>query len=192
MNKVILFISLITLMLFVPIVNADLGTFKQNDCVNIKTILNTTAVNISTISYPNSSLALSNLEMTKTGQTFNYSFCDTSPLGTYTYDYFDVEGNVYVNTFKIGNDILIPIVLLIAGFLLLCLGIWKRIPIIGFASGVLIMLAGVYLLIYGLGMEQTLYTNQIGYVCLFLGLAISFTASYEWYAIGPTGEQEEE
>lgn len=92
------------LLMIVPLASADLGTFRQGDCVNIKTILNTTAVNISTLSYPNTTIALTNVAMTKLGSTFNYSFCNTEPLGIYTYDYFDIEGNVYVNSFTITKN----------------------------------------------------------------------------------------
>ncbi|MBE3128079.1 MAG: hypothetical protein IMZ60_00160 [Actinobacteria bacterium] len=83
------------------VVSASLGTFKQNDCVDIKTILNTTAVTISSLNYPNSSKVLGITSMTKTGLTFNYTFCNTSTSGRYNYDYNDSEGNVYVNDFEI-------------------------------------------------------------------------------------------
>jgi len=89
------------IVLALPSILADLGTFKQNDCVQIKTILNSSNVNISTINYPNSSVIISNQEMTKSGMTFNYTFCNTSTLGVYTYDYFDYAGNTYVNSFEI-------------------------------------------------------------------------------------------
>ena len=99
--------SILVSILLIGSVSADLGTFKQNECVRIKTILNATAVNISTISYPNSTIVISNKAMTKVGQTFYYDFCNTSILGTYIYDYFDNSGNVYVNSFEItgnGNE----------------------------------------------------------------------------------------
>jgi len=96
-----LIICLMLGIFLISLASSSLGTFKQNDCVNIKTILNTTSVNISTISYPNSSIVVSNEEMTKNGKTFNYSFCNTNTLGIYLYDYFDAEGNTYVNDFKV-------------------------------------------------------------------------------------------
>lgn len=37
----------------------------------------------------------------KIGLTFNYSNCDSHTLGTYNYDYYDAEGNVYVNDYTI-------------------------------------------------------------------------------------------
>lgn len=99
MKKIV--ILLCFLVILISITSASLPPVKQNDCANIKTILNASAVNISTISYPNGSIALTNVAMQKTGQTFNYSFCNTSTLGIYVYDYFDIEGNVYVNDFKV-------------------------------------------------------------------------------------------
>lgn len=101
MKSYMIILVLVSMILMMGMSSADLGTFKQGDCVQIKTILNTTAVNISTISNPNSSIVISNQEMTKNAFTFNYSFCNTSILGLYVYDYFDVEGNTYVNSFSI-------------------------------------------------------------------------------------------
>lgn len=89
--------------LILPLISANLGTYRQGDCVQIKTILNTSSVNISTISYPNSTLALTNVVMNKNGQTFIYNFCDTISSGNYIYDYFDAEGNYYVNDFTINK-----------------------------------------------------------------------------------------
>jgi hypothetical protein len=87
-----------------PLVQANLGTYKQSDCVNIRTILNSSFVNISSLSYPNLSLANSNIPMTKVGLSFNYTFCNTDVLGVYLYDYFDDSNNVYVNSFEITGN----------------------------------------------------------------------------------------
>lgn len=95
-----LFIMLLVLMIL-PTVSADLGTYLKGSCVDVKTILNSTTVNISSISYPNSTVAISNKLMTKTASTFNYTFCNTNDLGIYNYDYFDNLGNVYANSFTI-------------------------------------------------------------------------------------------
>jgi len=95
-----IYLVLVLTLLLINLSSASLGSFKQNECVNIRTILNTTEVNISTISSP-TTLYISNEEMTKSGLTFNYTFCNTSDAGKYIYDYFDTEGNVYVNDFII-------------------------------------------------------------------------------------------
>lgn len=84
-----------------PLVQGSLGTYEQGECVKISTILNSTWVNISTISYPNSTTAVSNVVMIQVAQSFTYNFCNTTDLGFYIYDYFDNFGNVYVNDFEI-------------------------------------------------------------------------------------------
>lgn len=118
-----------------PLVSSSLGTFKQSECVNIKTILNSTYVNISTISYPNSTIIVSNKDMTKSGLSFNYTLCDTNSFGTYIYDYFDDKGNVYVNNFNIngiGSEItqaqsILYLILLAGLFIVLIFTIWGAI-----------------------------------------------------------------
>lgn len=107
-NFIFLIISMIVLM--IGIASASYGTFKQNSCIQIKIISNSSLVNISSISYPNSSTAISDSPMTKIAKTFNYTFCNTTVLGNYIYDYYDNLGNIYVNDFKItynGEDITI-------------------------------------------------------------------------------------
>ena len=103
------------------LVSAGLGTFKSGDCVDIKTILNTTDVTISSLSYPNSTNALGITNMDKSGLTFNYTFCDTSTIGTYYYDYNDSEGNVYVNDFRVGTDLTTGKAVVYIGFIIIIL-----------------------------------------------------------------------
>lgn len=156
--------------MILPVVTASLGSFKQKDCVTIKTILNTSLVNISSLSDPNSTIILTNQNMTKNGLTFSYNFCNTSKLGFYTYDYFDAEGNVYVNDFEItpsGNDSInsgegltlfssVIVLLIIAGFFFVLSfffnGVYGKIIFIGF-SGILLVIAILFTLV---NMTQTL------------------------------------
>lgn len=72
----------------------SLGTFRQGECVElIQTCSNCTFNNISSVMYPNSSLALNQATMTKTGTFYNYTFCSTSPLGEYIVNGFgDLNG----------------------------------------------------------------------------------------------------
>ncbi len=95
---------LITILIFVLMISfssAFLGYFQQGECVDLKTVLNATTVNISTVQFPNGSVAVSNKEMGKTGLTFNYTFCSTETKGIYRYDYFDDKNNAFVNDFEI-------------------------------------------------------------------------------------------
>jgi len=81
--------------------DARLGNFIQGSCVEIKTISNSSFVNISSISYVNLTVAVTNQAMDQSGRTFNFTFCDTDIIGFYIYDFFDAEGNVFVNDFEI-------------------------------------------------------------------------------------------
>lgn len=99
------FIFLLIGMLFlVNFVSADIGTYKQNSCIDIKTTLNTSSTNLSSLSFPNSTLALSNKLMTKDGFNYNYTFCNTNDLGQYNYNIIDSNGVVYDNSFVITSS----------------------------------------------------------------------------------------
>lgn len=98
------FLACLFLITIIPTGEARLGEFPTGECVDIKTIANVSEVNISSISYPNSSSTnVSNVVMSKNSSTFNYTFCDTSTRGVYTYDYFYDTGESFVNDFKISQ-----------------------------------------------------------------------------------------
>lgn len=100
-NKLLIIIILGMFLFNLIVISSSLPPVKQYDCVEIKTILNTTEVNISTITYPNQTTLFLDESMTANGKTFNYTFCETDVLGNYLYDYYDLEGNVYVNDFEV-------------------------------------------------------------------------------------------
>jgi len=92
-SKVIIFISIFLLSInFIFAANfgynnptaESLGTFKQNNCINlIQTCNNCTSVNITSVLYPNSSQIISEAIMQKVGTMYNYTLCNTSILGNY-------------------------------------------------------------------------------------------------------------
>lgn len=89
---------LIFLFLLIPFVNAEvqtLGNFRQNECVNLIQLCgNCTYNNITTVRYPNSSIALSSVQMTKIGAEYNYTFCSTPRFGEYIVSGFgDIDGS---------------------------------------------------------------------------------------------------
>lgn len=102
-KKSVLILLLSGFMVFLSMnsVDATLGNFVQGTCVEIRTVSNSSFVNISSLSFPNGTGALSNVGMDMSGKTFNFTFCDTDQLGDYIYDFFDAEGNVFVNNFLI-------------------------------------------------------------------------------------------
>jgi len=86
-----------------------LGTYKHNDCIELKqTCSNCTYVNISSILFPNSTLAVNtDVEMLGSGTDYNYTFCDTDAIGQYIVNgYADVDGEqtVWAYDFKITNS----------------------------------------------------------------------------------------
>jgi len=84
MKKQLLLIFIFALTL--SFISADyLGTFKVNEPMEITNYCNSgscTYITLESIEYPNKTISYINMNMTKVGQTYNYSFTPTS-LGTY-------------------------------------------------------------------------------------------------------------
>lgn len=83
--KTIWFTLLLVITLIIPIAGATtLGTFKANTCVDLIQICeNCTQNNISTIKFPNSTTAISNVIMDRDDTFYNYTFCNTTTMGKY-------------------------------------------------------------------------------------------------------------
>ena len=82
----------------------SLGTFKQGENIRLKQVCsNATYINISSITYPNSSVIVDNIEMTSSGSgEFYYVLTDTNTLGTYTFSgVSDGCNNNFNNNFDI-------------------------------------------------------------------------------------------
>ena len=164
-----IYLSLLLLFLFIiPLVNAQLGTFKQNDCVTIKTITNATSANISTISYPNGGIAVNNTEMSKVGSSFTYVFCNTSQIGYYVYDYTDSEGYYYVNNFEISPSGFTGTL----GFYIILLVVLALVITLGFSikEGWFVVIGGMGLIILGL---YSINNGIAGFRDMFMTWAIS-------------------
>ncbi len=193
MKKLFIICALAFLLMPVVLATENLGTFKQNDCVElIQTCANCTYVNISSVSYPDSAVALYESQMTKNGTRYNYTdYCLTSKTGTYTVNGFgDPDATVTIWNFDFeitptgitqgsiwNNPILLIFVTL--GIVLLLLGLGFKLAPLGFMSGVMFMLLGVYTMIYGFNNITDLYTRSVAIVILSLGFLISLVASWE-------------
>ena len=95
MKKILLILIIgIFFISFVSPVQQSMGTFKQGEEINLIQICdNCSYNNISTILYPNSSVIISNVTMTKDDTYYNYTFSDTSTLGNYIVNGFgDLDG----------------------------------------------------------------------------------------------------
>ena len=184
MNKTTLMIIVIALTIL-PLVSASLGTFKQFDCLDIKTIQNTTSVNLSTLSYPNGIVAVSNQPMTNlNGKTWNYTFCDTIYLGQYNYDYYDADGNVFVNSFDVTIDGQEPntgmytvIMFTIFSIILLMIGFLFDNYIFSFLSGMSFTITGVYAMINGFSTFDTNFPRMMAVLILGMGLILMIASA---------------
>jgi len=183
-----------TQLTFVSAETQTLGVFKQGDCIELIQICsNCSYNNISSVLYPNSTKALGEVAMIKTGTNFVYTFCNTSMLGQYIVNgYGDVEGlvTVWAYDFKVtttgnNNNNTIPLFLALGGFIILVLAFALKNNYLGFMSGVLFIILGIYVIIYGLGFISDLYTMTIGYVSIGMGLFIFLASAYS--AINETG-----
>ena len=184
-------------MLLISVASATaetLGTVKQYDCVElIQTCANCTYVNISSVSYPDSTIALSESPMTKDGTRYNYtSFCNTSKTGTYNINGFgDPDATVTIWNFDLevtptgviqdsiwNNSVLLIFIPL--ALILLVIGVGFKLAPIGFLSGLMFVLCGVYTMIYGFNNVTDLYTRSVAIILLALGFLISLVASWEF------------
>lgn len=107
MKDRILFVAIfgIVILLVTGSASGYLGSFNKGECVNLVVPINASGVNITNINSPspNSQILISNVVMTKTSNLFNYSFCNTTKVGTYTYGFCDNLGNCYSNSFGINE-----------------------------------------------------------------------------------------
>ena len=82
-----LFLFAILLIFILPFISANLGTFKGGECVNIRVLANCSQINLTEVTSPNQTFIINSPMTYLGGQTFNYSFCNTTSLGSYTYSW---------------------------------------------------------------------------------------------------------
>lgn len=174
--------------------SASLGSFQQNDCVPIVTNLNASAVNLSILTNPspNPSIVLQNVEMTKNGNSFNYTFCDTSKRGVYTYGYTDQDGNNYSNNFTIGDPGWVLLVLGVVMALTFCLGFFNHNVWFIYTSGILAFVFGVYDIANGFAYMNDVFTQSIGIVAIGFGIIFFTMAAYEQLSLGDDSWENED
>jgi len=93
---IILLVGVLLVGLLPLITAGNLGTFKQGHCVSLHQVCrNCTYVNITSIKFPNGTLRNLNEDMTGSDEDYNYTFCDTSLIGSYKYNTCgDLDGDV--------------------------------------------------------------------------------------------------
>ena len=179
-------------MMLLTLVNAEtssLGTMKQNTCFDLyQTCDDCSYVNFTSIKYPNGTTESFNLAMTKTNQNFNYSFCNTSSIGDYTYTVAGDKGGVY-STEVIGFKVSPSGFLGTLGFYILVLFLSAGVIILGFSKDdpILVILGslglyfvGIYILFYGIdGMKDQIYTNSFALIVLGIAAYLSVRSAWE-------------
>lgn len=179
--------------IFMPYASADLGTFKQGDCVNIRVLGNYSAVNLTEVTNTNQTFEINEAMTLIGGQTFGYSFCNTSFIGEYTYSWNPIGydcatincGNSFnINSTGFGDNLTILYFLGIGALILLALAIYRTNYLLGFTSGTLLVLVGAIFLIYGINGLITVYSRVAGIIIVLVGLGISLSIVSESLSSG--------
>lgn len=99
-----LLLGVVVAILIMPLASSSLGSYKMGSCVDIRTVSDSAPVTLYTLSYPNSTVIVSNVTMSQTGNSFNYTTCSTEVFGEYVYSYCDGTNFCYVNSFDINGQ----------------------------------------------------------------------------------------
>jgi hypothetical protein len=203
MKSKIYLATIIFLMLILPSISLvsaidDLGTFKKYSCVQlIQTCPNCTYVNISRIIYPDTTQALGQVAMVRTGTFYNYSFCKTSQLGTYTVNGFgDLDGleEVWVYTFTITpsggpeNNTTFFIIFAVSAVVLLVLAFMFENYVFSIISGFTFLGLGVYSMANGFGNITNLYTQILSVIIIGFGGIITIISGLDLIKETETGD----
>lgn len=185
MNKLLL---ILVLALFImPMLQADLGTFKAGDCVQIRVLANCSSINLTEVTNQNITYSINDVMTSLGGQTFNYTFCNTTNSGTYSYSWnnpcVDCSNGDCGNSFKInpsGQDVTSEqMTLIVIGFIVLIilatfffiLSIMFKHP----GTKIFLMALSSITLIFLIGM---VVSNASVYLSEFTGLVSSYNAYY--------------
>ena len=95
-------IVMIMFIFVISFTSANLGTIAQNECMNIRVLANCSSVNLSEVSNKEETFVINQPMTNIGGQTFNYSFCNTSTIGTYTFSWDNTC--VDCSTYNCGNS----------------------------------------------------------------------------------------
>jgi len=192
MKKIYFLFILLALAIF-PLVSAtedsSLGTFKQGSTINLmQTCDSCTYVTLVNVVFPDGTFNNIDENMTKSGQTYNYSFSDTEQIGFHSYSVcgdkdntlkcetitFEVTPNGSIN--NLGFYIIV--IVLTLGLIIFGYSVEDYNLIILGSFG--LILFGLYILFYGIaGMKDVVYTWGIGIIILMVGAYFGVRAGIE-------------
>ena len=155
----------LVLIFLIGIVSAQqdsLGVYQVDECINLIQLCETCSnVTITSVLSPNSTVYVIDINMTKRGSEYNYSFCNTSELGRYFVNGVgdDGEGGVWVYYLDVTPN---------GETLSISKGIIQIGALISFVIFFLIALKGLFVI------EDYKGRFAIYWVCHVLAIAISF------------------
>lgn len=158
---------------FATATEKSLGSVQQNTCARLKqTCANCSFVNITSITLKNIQY-VSNVQMTKSIVDFNYTFCNTSTMGEYTYvTYGNPDGTTTCNTcsepvtFQVTADgnpyqsFPYQIILLMLGFIFVFIGLFYKANLITYLGATITLVMGILTLYPGYNYIN--YSNLTG------------------------------
>ncbi len=169
---------------------SDLGEFKVGECIDLPQTCATCTYNNLSVFYPNSTTILDNVAMEKDGVFYNYTFCSTNTIGTYSVNGFgDPSGVVtifnYIFTitpsgfgFNLQSNFLIIVIIL--SVLIIWLGIWKGDAPTTLLGTFGLYFLGIYILFNGIaGIRDQTTTLPIAIIILGIAFYISVKAALE-------------
>jgi hypothetical protein len=186
MNKLLLMLSLS--IFFIGLASAGLGTYKQNTCVDIRVLANCSSVNLTEINDGSNTFIINQPMELIGGQTFNYSFCNTSKIGTYSYSWnnpcVDCSQDNCGNSFEVTPSGFTGSL----GFYIVILILLVGLIVLGFAAqeywflvlaGLGFIMLGIYSINNGVaGFRDTFMTYGIGIFEIGVGAVLSIGAAW--------------
>ena len=189
---ILISLGLMIMLLGIAFASAEsIGTFKQRTTVTLPQLCATcTSNNITNVQYPNGTIIVSNIQMTKTGSWFNYTIAGSyiTEIGTYSVNGIgDLDGvdTVWAYTFDVTPSgfvgtlgFYIIILLLSAGVIVL--GFSKDDPVLVILGSFGLYFVGLYILFNGIdGLKDPVYTWALGIIVLMIAAYISVRSAYE-------------
>lgn len=192
MKKIILFSLMCMFLLTLVSAEGSLGTFKQSENIELIQYCDSCSyVTLDSVTLPNSTILFFNETMTKTGNTFNYTFTNTNELGEYDYNVCgDKSGTLTCENigFEITpsgnsgiNNLVFIIFLIVAIYTINLFGFFGKNEIMTLLGGMFLMFLGVYLINNGIIIYRDNLTNYFSYITIAWGVVSSLIAGYSLY-----------
>ena len=192
MKKLLIIFALMTISL--SLVNAsEFPTINQNNNFTLTiTSNNATSCNLSSINYPDGTISIYNIPLTKDGKTFyltilssNYSQTGNICHNVICTDGLNYETGSICRTITNSNSTYFIILLALASLFFIS-SLFVNEEFFVYISGVLFVIAGIYTMINGIDTINDWYSRAIAYVCLGIGFLFTIGAyiynSYNKYS----------